>query len=82
MLPDRQNRVKVRANFDGGVELLVRIGTIVERGMGLCVIEGDNSIERLCAKKKSRVLSVDVEDDAEVTSGQLLMMIQEMPEDD
>ena len=77
MLPDRRNQVRVRANFDGEVEVKVRPGQRVSRGTALVVVEGDAQIETLSARDDATVVSVEVEDGEEVCSTALLVVLQE-----
>lgn len=77
MLPDRKRQVRVRANAAGDVELRVKPGDRVERGTALVVVEGDDQIETLSARADAVVLSVHVEDGAEVEAATLLVVLQE-----
>lgn len=77
MLPDRKRQVRVRANFAGDVELRVQPGDRVQRGTALVVVEGDDQIETLSARADAVVVSVHVEDEAEVAAAALLVVLQE-----
>lgn len=80
MFADKVGQVRVRSNFAGAVELLVRVGEQVERGQGLVVVEGDRELERLSARQRSRVVEVCVADGAEVEAAALLLVLLELPE--
>lgn len=77
MLPNRQNQVRVRSNFAGEVEVLVRIGERVHAGQGLLIVEGEGELERLAARNPGTVTEVNVRSGAEVEKGALLVVIQE-----
>jgi pyruvate carboxylase len=77
MLPDRKRQVRVHANFAGAVEVKVRPGQTVYRGMALVVVEGDKQIEILSALASGTVISVEVEDGAEVAAAALLVVLQQ-----
>lgn len=77
MLADRNKQVRVRANFDGEVEVKVSPGQRVGRGTPLVVVEGDAQIETLSARDDATVVSVEVADGAEVVSTALLVVLQE-----
>lgn len=76
MLPDRSKHVRVRANFDGEVEIKVTPGQRVCRGEALCVVEGDVQIETLSARADATVLSVEVDDGADVPATALILVLQ------
>ena len=82
MIPDRKNEVRVRANIPGEVDVLVKPGEQVEGGQCLVEVEGAGTIERLCARKKSVVLATHVATDDEVTEGQLMVVLRELPQKD
>jgi pyruvate carboxylase len=82
MIADRKNQVRVRANIAGYVEVLVRPGQIVHRGQCVIEVEGDGTIERLAALKRSTVLEVKVASDDQVEAGHLCVVLQELPGDD
>lgn len=75
MLPDRNNLVRVRANFAGTVELKVRVGQAVERATPLVVVEGDTEIETLSAREPGTVVEVLVADGADVVQHQTLVVV-------
>lgn len=77
MLPNRQNQVRVRANFDGAVELLVRAGDRIFAGQALVVVEGDHEIERLSSRNAGTVVEVPARSGEEVKQGAILLVIQE-----
>lgn len=77
MLPDRNNQVRVRANFAGEVEVLVHVGDSVHAGQGLVVVEGDKELERLSTRNAGRVVEVHVRSGQEVAQGALLVVIEE-----
>jgi pyruvate dehydrogenase E2 component (dihydrolipoamide acetyltransferase) len=77
MLPDRQNQVRVRANFEGEVEVLVKLGERLFAGQPLVVIEGAGQVERLATRKPGTVVQVLVETGSEVKEGTLLLVVQE-----
>ena len=77
MLPDRQNRVRVRASFDGEVEVKVREGDRVEVGTTLVVVEGDVQIETLSARRPGRVVAVEVKTGQDVRAEDVLVILQE-----
>ena len=79
MLPNRNNEVRVRASFDGEVELLVRAGERVYAGQALAVVEGDREVERLASRTPGSVTEVLVRTGQEVRQGALLLVIQEIP---
>ena len=81
MLPNRNNQVRVRANFDGEVEVLVKVGERVWPGQALVVVEGDREVERLASRTGGNVLEVHVRDGEEVRQGALLLVVQEIPQD-
>ncbi len=82
MLPDRDGHVRVRASFDGYVELRVAPGDVVLRGGAIAVVEGDVELETLCARNPSRVVSVEPIDGQEVSKDGLIATIVEIPEDE
>jgi biotin carboxyl carrier protein len=82
MLADREGQVRVRANFPGGVELLVRPGDTVYRGQGLVIVEGDREVERLSARKRAVVVEVKVKEGEEVAEGALLLVLRELPDEE
>lgn len=77
MLADRSKQVRVRANFDGEVEVKVTPGQRVSRGTALVVVEGDVQIETLSARADATVASVAVATGDEVTATALLVVLQE-----
>ncbi len=77
MLADRENRVRVRANFAGEVEVLVRVGEAVHAGQGLVVVEGERELERLSTRNAGVVLEVHARSGQEVAAGALLVVLQE-----
>jgi biotin carboxyl carrier protein len=77
MLPNRQNQVRVRANFDGEVELLVGLGERVLAGQALVVIEGTGQLERLSTRNPGTVAEVHIRSGDEVAQGALLLVVQE-----
>jgi acetyl/propionyl-CoA carboxylase alpha subunit len=77
MLPNRQNQVRVRANFDGEVELLVGLGERIAAGQALVIIEGEGQLERLAARNGATVAEVLVRSGTEVKQGTLLLTLQE-----
>lgn len=81
MIPNKLNQVRVSANFDGEVELCCRVGQIVEAGFCLVEVEGAGQIERLCAKQRSRVVELCVEQDAVVKKFDALVVVELLPED-
>ncbi len=81
MLANRNNQVRVRANFDGEVELLVSVGERVHAGQALVVVEGDGEVERLASRNPGSVAEVHVRDGEEVRRGALLLVVQEVPLD-
>ena len=81
MLPNRNNQVRVRANFDGEVEVLVTLGERIYAGQALVVIEGEREIERLATRNAGSVAEIHVRDGDEVRQGTLLLVVQEMPTD-
>ena len=82
MIPNKQNHVRVAANFDGEVELCCKVGEIVQAGFCLVEVEGDGTIERLCAKQRSRVIELLVEQDAMVEKYQGLVVVELLPDED
>jgi len=78
MLPDRRRQVRVRANFEGEVEVRVAVGDHVERGQPLVVVEGDIEIETLSARGPAVVQEVCVADGEEVAAAALLVVLQEV----
>jgi multidrug resistance efflux pump len=78
MLPNRNNEVRVRASFDGEVELLVRPGERVYPGQALAVVEGEREVERLASRSPGSVTEVHVRTGQEVRQGALLLVIQEI----
>jgi biotin carboxyl carrier protein len=81
MLPDRKSQVRVRANFEGTVEILVRVGQRVASGQALVIIEGDKEIERLSARNTSTVIAVHAKTGEDVAKAALLLELQEDPPD-
>ncbi len=79
MLPNRQLEVRVRANFDGEVEVLVKLGARVLPGQGLVVVEADRELEKLSARNPGRVIEVHARTGQDVQKGALLLVIQEDP---
>ena len=77
MLPNRQNQVRVRANFDGEVEVLVRLGDRLVPGQAMVVIEGEGQLERLAARNAGTITEVLVQSGDEVKEGALLLVLQE-----
>ncbi len=82
MIADRKQQVRVRANVPGEVDVLVRVGERIERGQCVVEVEGAGTIERLAAMKPSIVLELHCATDDEVTAGQLLVVLQELPGQD
>ena len=82
MIPDKQNRVRIAANFDGEVELLVKVGDIVHAGQGLVEVDNEDTVERLCAKQRARVVELLVDQDAEVSRYEGLVVIELLPDED
>ncbi len=81
MLPNRNNQVRVRANFDGEVELLVSLGERIHAGQALVVIEGDKEIERLASRNPGAITEIHVRTGEDVRQGALLVVVQEIPEE-
>ena len=77
MLPNRQNEIRVRANFDGEVEVLVRVGERIHAGQAMVVIEGAGELERLAARNAGTIREVLVRSGTEVRKGALLVVLQE-----
>ncbi len=77
MLPNRLNQVRVRANFPGEVELLVRKGERIHAGQAMVVIEGVGELERLAARNPGTIAEVHVRTGQEVEQGALLLVLQE-----
>ncbi len=77
MLPNRQNEIRVRANFDGEVEVLVRVGERIHAGQALVVIEGVGELERLAARNAGTIREVLVRSGTEVAKGALLVVLHE-----
>ena len=77
MLPLRDGQVRVRANFDGEVEVLVRAGQRIDVGQVICIIEGEHEIERLCARNPSIVVEVLERTGTDVAKGALLAVLKE-----
>lgn len=82
VIPNKQNHVRIAANFDGEVELLVAVGDVLFAGQGVVEIESDDAIERLCAKQRSRVIELLVDQDAEVSKYDALVVIELLPDED
>lgn len=78
MIPVR-GQVRVRASFDGEVEVKVTVGQRVYTGCGLVVIEGEREIETLSARNAGSVREILVRDGAEVKKGDLLVVLDEDP---
>lgn len=78
MIPVR-GQVRVRASFDGDVELKVALGQRVYTGCGLVVVEGDREIETLSARNAGSVREILVLDGATVKKGDLLVVLDEDP---
>ena len=78
MLPDRDGRVRVRANVAGEVEIRASVGQTIVFGQILAIVEGDQEIESLSVKKTSEVLEILIEDGAEVPAGTTLMVLREV----
>ncbi len=79
MLPNRAHEVKVRANFDGEVEVLVRAEQRVYATQRLVVVEGDHEIETLSSRNAGRVVSVHARTGETVAKGALLLTLVEDP---
>jgi len=82
VIPNKQNHVRIAANFDGEVELLVSVGDVVFAGQGLVEVESDDAIERLCSKQRARVVELLVDQDAEVAKYDGLVVIELLPDED
>ncbi|MCP4806271.1 MAG: hypothetical protein GY913_05740 [Proteobacteria bacterium] len=82
MIPNKKNQVRVSANFAGEVELCCRVGEIVHAGFCLVEVEGDGTIERLCAKQRSRVIELCVEQDAMVEKFDALVVVELLADED
>jgi biotin carboxyl carrier protein len=78
VLPDRNNQVRVRANFPGEVEVLVHVGDAIHAGQALVVVEGDKELERLSARNAGRVVEVLVRSGQDVAQGALLVVLEEL----
>jgi biotin carboxyl carrier protein len=77
MLPNRKNEVKVRASFDGDVEVLVGRGERVVTGLGLVIVEGEGELERMSARNAGVITEVLVRTGDTVQKGAVLVVIQE-----
>jgi biotin carboxyl carrier protein len=77
MLPHRDGQVRVRASFDGEVEVVVRVGQRLDVGQVICVVEGQHEIERLCARNPAIVTEVLETSGTDVAKGALLVVLRE-----
>ena len=80
MLPDKDGRIRIRANVDGEVDIRAEVGQLAYAGQILAVIEGDLEIESLSIRRPSKVEEVLVEGGTEVASGTVLMVVCELAE--
>lgn len=78
MIPVR-GQVRVRASFDGEVEVKVEIGQRVYTGCPLVVVEGDREIETLSSRNPGSVREICVTDGTDVKKGDLLVVLDEDP---
>lgn len=79
MSNEPKDRVEVSANFSGTVEVCVRVGQEIHAGGRLVVIEGDNEIETLRARARSRVTEIRIQQGADAEKDALLMVLKELP---
>jgi len=80
MLPDKDGRIRIRANVDGEVDIRAEVGQLAYAGQILAVIEGDLEIESLSIRRPSKVEEVLIEGGTEVASGTVLMVVCELAE--
>ena len=78
MIPVR-GQVRVRASFDGEVEVKVMVGQRVYTGCALVVVEGEREIETLSARNPGSVREVCIRDGTEAKKGDLLIVLDEDP---
>ena len=79
MIANNEGHVRVRATFEGDIdEVCVRVGEVVEEGQRLVVVEGNQTLETLRARRKSEVVEVHVTQDQPVQEHTLLLVLREL----
>jgi hypothetical protein len=80
MIPDKDGRLKIRANIAGDVEIRAQIGQIIAPRQILAVIEGEEQLESLSVFRTSIVEKILVADGAEVPASTTVMIVREIPD--
>ncbi|MFT4976765.1 MAG: biotin carboxyl carrier protein [Myxococcota bacterium] len=80
MIPDKEGRLKIRANIAGDVEIRAKVGQMIAPRQILAVIEGEDQLESLSVFRLSVVEEILVKDGAEVPASTTVMIVREIPD--
>lgn len=78
MIPDKNGRLKIRANIAGYVEIRAKVDQIIAPRQILAVIEGEEQLESLSVFRTAVVEKILVEDGAEVPASTIVMIVREV----